>query len=138
MNGIQLSPHPSEDYCRNLALERILDEWLAGALPEWEQELRKFSDSDYKRSALEVLRRDGFRCRRCGHTRLNSGGVDVHHIVPRSYYGPERPKDIHDPSNLITLCKNLCHKEITHPEGAHQHWRAVADELKSLIGDSSK
>jgi ATP-dependent DNA helicase RecQ len=48
-----------------------------------------------------VLERDRLTCQICG-TKPTSGGLDVHHLVPRSVGGPD------DPGNLITLCDG-CH-----------------------------
>ncbi len=49
-----------------------------------------------------ILRRDGYRCRRCGKRGVP---FHVHHIVYRSRGGTNAP------SNLITLCVP-CHEHI--------------------------
>ncbi|HUW34608.1 MAG TPA: HNH endonuclease [Planctomycetota bacterium] len=88
----------------------------------------------FKMAALE---RDGCRCRLCGHTRPNSGGVETHHILPRSYHGPEISKigGEHDiTGNLITLC-HQCHSDITTAEpGEGLHWRTIGPCLFEMIG----
>ena len=55
----------------------------------------------------EVLMRDRYRCRvrGCGH----AGFLELHHIVPRSEGGENRPE------NLVTLCAS-CHR-LLHERG---------------------
>jgi hypothetical protein len=55
-------------------------------------------DREFSRVRLQVLRRDGYRCRGCGA----GGSLDVHHIVARAHGGSN------DPSNLVSLCPG-CH-----------------------------
>jgi len=47
------------------------------------------------RFALEIKRRDGFKCLICGSTRQ----LNTHHILPR-----ERKDIRHNPLNAVTLC----------------------------------
>ena len=51
-----------------------------------------------RRQRLRIVRRDGYRCRRCG--KLLAGTTDTHvdHIVPLAFGGPTTD------SNLQTLC----------------------------------
>jgi len=59
-------------------------------------------DGDSYRTLRErVLRRDGWRCQRCG----SSEDLQVHHMQPRSLLGG----DVEE--NLITVCSG-CHREI--------------------------
>lgn len=51
-----------------------------------------------------VLKRDQYRCRRCGDQELTR--LTVHHFVFRSQGGG------HDEDNLVTLCWNPCHRLI--------------------------
>ena len=69
---------------------------------------------------LEILHRDGYRCRTCGR----AGRLEVDHITPISKGG-----DPWNPANLQSLCRG-CHLDKTrrelarpeHPEAAA--WRA--------------
>jgi 5-methylcytosine-specific restriction endonuclease McrA len=47
-----------------------------------------------------VLRRDRWRCRRCG----SEENLTLHHVVPRSRGGK------HLPDNLVTVCWYKCHR----------------------------
>ena len=57
-----------------------------------------------------VLKRDGWRCQKCGSFR----NLDVHHMRRRSALGDDTE------ANLITLCRN-CHQILHGPAklGAH-------------------
>jgi len=50
----------------------------------------------------KVTRRDGFRCKRCGHRPNSQTELSVHHIVPLAKGGADEIE------NMITLCK-ACH-----------------------------
>lgn len=52
-----------------------------------------------KRLRFEILKRDGFRCRYCGVTSLDSM-LHVDHVIPRSEGGTD------DPENLVTSCQD--------------------------------
>ncbi len=54
----------------------------------------------YRELWLQVLKRDGWRCQRCGSF-IN---LHVHHKNPRSRLGDDTER------NLITLCTN-CHRD---------------------------
>ena len=77
----------------------------------------------WARVRLEVLERDGWRCRRCG-----CYGNEVDHIRPLRKGG-----DPFDPDNLQTLCRT-CHVAKTRAETrrpdtpAEAAWRAFAAE----------
>lgn len=78
----------------------------------WEGGKRVYTGCwDQKREL--VLERDEHECVLCGttqteHTEKFSRSLEVHHIIPyRKFDNDERA---HDPSNLITLCKD-CHLE---------------------------
>jgi len=68
---------------------------------------------------LEVLVRDGGKCRMCGHFSLSN---DVHHC----YY----PKDVWEtqPTHCITLCRE-CHDKI-HNSKPNNPWAFAHKELK--------
>lgn len=58
--------------------------------------------ADWQRIRLEIIARDGHRCRSCGH----QGRLDVHHRVPvRSCTNWEM---INSDENLVALCRP-CH-----------------------------
>ena len=58
----------------------------------------RLAPEDYKQLREQVLRRDGWRCQRCG----SLSHLEIHHIIFRSRSG----SDIEQ--NLITLCAR-CH-----------------------------
>jgi hypothetical protein len=55
---------------------------------------------EYAALCLEVLGRDGFKCRHCGWRQ-----VSVHHIIFRSDQGPDASW------NLVCLCE-VCHSAV--------------------------
>lgn len=67
---------------------------------------------------LAVFRRDGFRCRACGH----NGKLEAHHIHPWSDF----PSLRFELSNGITLCK-------THHRGLHWYFRHLRRTIKQRI-----
>jgi len=91
-----------------------------------------------KANQLAALERDGFRCVICRHSEVNAGGVEVHHIYPRSYHGPKRPCSLHSADNLATLC-HLHHESITDAaEGGLWHWANVAEMLQEAIAKNNE
>ncbi len=56
----------------------------------------------------EALKRDGFKCRKCGKIGRGSG-MHVHHLIPER--GFDTPQEAHELSNLVTLCSR-CHLSI--------------------------
>lgn len=50
---------------------------------------------------LQVLRRDGHTCQKCGQQHA-AKHLEVHHVIPREWFGTDHP------TNLITLCQP-CH-----------------------------
>ena len=74
-----------------------------------------------------VLRRDGFRCRRCGR----AGRLEVHHQVPIEAGGAP-----YDDANCITLCRG-CHirhhqaeREANLPPDVRE-WRSLLDKFRA-------
>ena len=65
----------------------------------------KLTDPRWKVKRIEILKRDDFKCRECGH---NDSTLNVHHII---YINGKEPWD-YDNNFLITLCEK-CH-EIEH------------------------
>jgi 5-methylcytosine-specific restriction endonuclease McrA len=55
----------------------------------------------YNELRLEILRRDNWRCQKCG----SLTNLEVHHINPRSRLGDDTE------ANLITLCAP-CHRNV--------------------------
>jgi hypothetical protein len=68
----------------------------------------KYSDSRWQKKRLEVMNRDGFKCKSCG---AEGDGVtlNVHH----SFYEKGLDPWAYDNDTLITLCED-CHEE--------RHW----------------
>lgn len=112
---------------RNDGLEAILQHFMADARPAYEGWLNDMAvrGHPYEMARWAAHLRDGFRCVMCYHRRPNAGGVECHHIVPRSSGGEDSTP------NLVCLC-SACHAEITHPtEG--KHWRDMEPILKAKI-----
>lgn len=58
---------------------------------------------------VNARKRDNFTCQDCGVTEQSWGyNLDVHHLVPFDMF--DDPKEAHDLSNLITLCRK-CHSK---------------------------
>ena len=60
--------------------------------------------TQYQKLRIEVLRRDGWRCQRCG----KSNDLHVHHLKSRGNLGDDMMR------NLITLCAK-CHEAFHRP-----------------------
>jgi len=63
-----------------------------------------------------ALERANHECAFCGvtdeqHRQDNGSGLDVHHVLPRSAGGSNKP------SNLLAVCRG-CHKTLEHSQGA--------------------
>lgn len=63
---------------------------------------------NWKKQRRKVLRRDGFKCQRCGKKGNSSLILDVHHIIPYRIFEGDYKK-ANRLSNLITLCRR-CHR----------------------------
>jgi 5-methylcytosine-specific restriction endonuclease McrA len=72
-----------------------------------------------RRTAKAILRRDGYRCQRCGRYYPDGGrGLQVAHLFSRRIQATR-----HDPDNLAALCTG-CHMYFhAHPLEAHAWWR---------------
>lgn len=128
---------------RLAALERIFAEALGDMRVEYARRvLGTVGDSLERAEWYASLERDGFRCVLCHHTRSNAGGVESHHIVPRSaeteaivaaLFG-RKLAGIHSRTNRASLCTR-CHQAITNPTSPAWHWRAIAPCLFRAIGE---
>jgi 5-methylcytosine-specific restriction endonuclease McrA len=65
---------------------------------------KRLDPKDYNKLSLQVLNRDGYKCRNCGFRNT----LCLHHLIYRSHGGEDTME------NLITLC-NFCHK--SHHDG---------------------
>ena len=89
---------------------------------------------------IDAARRDHWQCLLCQHSQCNAGGTELHHIIPRSEFGPmwDAVKEIigskHSSRNLATLCAK-CHGQITNPQTEAWKWRNQAPTLYGLIGE---
>jgi len=98
--------------------------WLERALRAGEP------GAEERQGKWEALCRDGFRSVLSGHTGINGPqAIHCHHIVPKGFYGPERPEEIHSKSNLATVTREE-HEEI------HRDWRAWVPRLAGPPWDS--
>lgn len=57
----------------------------------------------HQNAAMRKLLHDAKKCELCGYTR----GLEVHHIIPVSFGGPEEDAD-----NMIVICRK-CHSLLT-------------------------
>lgn len=77
---------------------------------------QKLKDPRWQKKRLEIMGRDGFRCRICGD---DSNTLHVHH---KHYFSKREPWD-YEEQDLVTVCE-ICHDE------AH----SMGDELKAVAG----
>lgn len=61
----------------------------------------EYLDPRWQRRRLEIMQRDGFKCRLCGDDKET---LNVHHL----YYLPGQKKWEYDDAALVTLCRS-CH-----------------------------
>lgn len=58
----------------------------------------------WQKLRIEVLERDGFKCRKCGKS-IGASSLEVHH---KQYHPGKRPWE-YPPEELISLCRT-CHE----------------------------
>lgn len=75
--------------------------FVDGSSPERQ---RLYVQSKGKEFLREILKRDGYQCRRCGAAKAGARSLHVHHIKPWA----GNPSLRFDESNVTTLCKP-CH-----------------------------
>ena len=80
----------------------------------------------WERLRLEILARDGYRCRSCGR----AGRLEVDHITPISKGG-----DPWDPGNLQVLCRSPCHMAKSRAERTRPEHPEIAAWRAYLRGD---
>ena len=84
---------------------------------------RMYATGGWERVRRQVLNRDEWRCRSCGHP----GDLEVDHVVPMSRGGAAL-----DLSNLQTMCSS-CHVEKTDREAGRdperRAWRRFVREM---------
>ena len=78
--------------------------WNGGHSPE-RQTL--YARSKWKELAKKILKRDNYKCKKCGAVHTTKVRLVVHHKKQWSKY----PRFRFKPNNLITVCEK-CHKEI--------------------------
>ena len=79
----------------------------------------------WERLRLEILARDGYRCRTCGR----AGRLEVDHVTPISKGG-----DPWNPANLQSLCRG-CHLDKTRGELARPEHPEIAAWRAYLRGE---
>lgn len=77
--------------------------WNGGHSPERQC---AYARAAWKETAKEVLRRDGYRCRKCGAAHEGGMKLVVHHVKAWA----KHPELRFDKENLLTLCQD-CHKK---------------------------
>ena len=85
---------------------------------------RLYGTARWRRLRLEVIRRDNWRCRRCGRYAAAGGPPEVHHLTPAE----ADPARFFDPANLETRCRE-CHFRERAPAGDpldRRGWRRLA------------
>ncbi|OGO05588.1 MAG: hypothetical protein A2Y91_00275 [Chloroflexi bacterium RBG_13_54_8] len=85
--------------------------------------LKRLSDKRWKRRRMEVLKRDGYKCRKCG---AFGEGVELH-VHHKLYKAELQPWEYPD-ALLITLCA-VCHEE---------HEKALPLWMFGRTGDAEK
>jgi 5-methylcytosine-specific restriction endonuclease McrA len=75
---------------------RIFSTTMNRAFPK--QGRKRLASEPYRSLRQEILRRNGWRCKRCG----GRCDLQIHHVELRSHLGNDGEQ------NLITLCEN-CH-----------------------------
>lgn len=70
------------------------------------------SKEEWQKIRTKVLKRDGYKCTKCGCSRSFDNPLDIHHIRRLSRGGSDSL------SNLITLCRR-CHSK----QDGHSHMR---------------
>lgn len=70
----------------------------------------------------QVYKRDNYSCQRCGCDVSGPRKKCLHHIVHQEHWTAIHSMEysVHDPKNLITLCRG-CHRFV------HRHFRALVD-----------
>ena len=81
--------------------------WNGGHSPERQSKYAKYF---WKELAKFILKRDNYKCQKCGIEHKNQNKLIVHHKKPWAKY----PELRFEPSNLMVLCEE-CHK-ILHRE----------------------
>lgn len=62
------------------------------------------------------------RCVNCGAL-----ADDVHEILPRSFFGPRKQKDLFDIKNRVCLCRK-CHSELHNDSGRKKLLKALHEK----------
>lgn len=136
LNELDGNAMPTRASQRVEAWEMILAEWRDTARHQLSYRYIKWFESAgdietilERVGKLEALQRDGFRSVLSGRSMLNARDqIHVHHIIPKSYHGPERPENIHSARNLVTVTREE-HDMI------HAGWRDHAPKLFRAIGE---
>lgn len=80
---------------------------------------RAYAQGEGKAFLRSILKRDGYRCRRCQASNSGERSLHVHHIAP--WAGNERLR--FDPSNVVTLCRP-CHSWVHSKANLQREWLA--------------
>lgn len=90
--------------------------FVDGGSPERQ---RAYAQSIGRQFLRDVIRRDGYRCRRCGGEKPDRRGLHVHHIKPWA----GNPELRFDGDNVVTLCRH-CHAWVHSNANSEGEYRA--------------
>lgn len=81
-------------------LRRIIIDWLLENRRDyWE------SADEHERAELDALSRDGFRCKRCDHSRIGEGGCIAVGVITHGMIQEGTGFPLADARNMVTLCR---------------------------------
>jgi len=80
---------------------------------------------------LQALRRDGYRCVKCGVDVSQPGQARVDHILPRSSY-PRLALVLSNTRTMCSRCDNQSHRE----KGQKAHMR-TGERIERIVGSDS-
>jgi hypothetical protein len=99
-----------KNYCSMACLSEHRSEVYEGeGHPNWEEGYTNEYTDGWWNAKQNVLRRDQYRCQKCGKSENEIGRKpDVHHIKPMRKF--ENKTNAHTKDNLICLCRQCHHK----------------------------
>ena len=126
------------------AHRRIIIDWLLENRFQYRQAVAgNIASSGVKLAQLDAMSRDGYRCRKCNHSKVASGGVVTMPVVAGDMIDPRRisdrlmiwPKGGASTENLVTLCRECAEAWGRFP--AARRIAAVPKLLRSIAATSA-